>query len=171
MTKDLGNLILLRFHQAAPPFETDGMLGCKEFDIFKAGYLAAIEDAKISPCPKPECQELYDELVDKRRQVRDLQKLATKAVCEDLSNIRTLTSNSLNLSPVLPEELEGLPVDEPELSQLNKDIITVQKDFEDSPYHHFEEYFDDHRLHWKQELGAERYSDLYDHYTYKRMIW
>jgi hypothetical protein len=80
---------------------------------FQAGYLAAIEDAKISPCPKPECQELYDELVDRRQQVRDLQKLATKAVSEDLASIRTLTSNNLklNLSPVLPEELEGLPID------------------------------------------------------------
>lgn len=76
MSKNILTIILDRFHKAAPPFEVDGpMLGAKEFDIFKAGYFAAIEDAKIKPCDKKECAELYVELLDKRIEVRKLNQL------------------------------------------------------------------------------------------------
>jgi len=60
------DLMLIRFHEVAPEFEKDGpLLGCKELDLFKAGYLAAIEDAKIQPCPKPECQECQEKEKDR----------------------------------------------------------------------------------------------------------
>ena len=165
------DLIKLRFKQEIEQSARLGGISSEElmknedaeqlFAWFECGYLAAIEDAKISPCPKPECQELYDELVDRRQQVRDLQKLAVLAVSKDETETVSVTSSSIVFSPVTHQES----------TQLEKDMIMVMEDYEASPYALFESYFEDHIRYWRAELGAERYSDLYDHLQSKSLIW
>lgn len=58
-----------------------------------------------------------------------------------------------------------------ELVGTEKDYMTVRADYEESPYKLFNTYFQDHRQHWLNELGQDRYLALFDYCTKHGAIW
>lgn len=119
-------LIKLRFDQEVSQSASLGGISSEElmkdedveqlFSWFECGYNQAIEDAKIQPCDKKECAELYFELEHRRQEVRNLKASAVNNLQKRIKRMIDAEqvmgeAIKMQLSPVTEEELKDLPED------------------------------------------------------------
>lgn len=128
--------------------------GSYNYEVIKTKVIingAKMVDRKSREWKKPSIEGL-------KLAQESLQKLYNKEPTEEF--IKSIEETGEELDPFLKFDT----------AQVMRDETSIFADYHTSPYKNFNHYFNDHIVHWKAEIGGDRFCNLYNYLTLKGHI-